>query len=96
MKCLVWDKGSERREGAKHVWASSEWSAAIKHTSSDKDGLTDGLYTKEGHEIQNLARDGRPVCVEDEHGNVTEWRVGVVEFEPVFGSVKVEAGNGNA
>ena len=94
MRYLVWHRDNGSRESAETIIDIYEQPTAVARmfARSDTDGMTDGLYTRDGHEIQNLARDGHPICVEDEAGNVTEWRVGVVEFEPVFRSVKVEGG----
>jgi len=81
----VWDPVSESGDHAPVRDVFDAEDAAADYAENDVDGHSDGVYTKNGREIDNLERDGRELVVENlETGERVVCRVGVVEFEPVY------------
>ncbi|NIR30243.1 MAG: hypothetical protein GWN84_13220 [Gammaproteobacteria bacterium] len=96
MKYRVWDKLNGSRESAVEIEAGSAYEAAEKYAEQDVDGKTDGCYTRRNMPIHSLRADGHPVIVEPTiyTGGAQKdvqrvFHVGVVEYEPQYGSVEV-------
>jgi len=83
----VWDELNGCRKTAQEIKADSFENAAILFAEQDCDGLSDGLYTNNGMPLRNLERQGHPVMVDDLQ-TTHRIRVGIVEFEPVYGAVR--------
>ncbi len=87
---MVWDELNGSREDAFSVDALDAEDAAKEYAEQDSDGLNDGLYTHEFRELHNLERQGQPISVElPETGEHWSFKVGVVEFEAVWGAHEV-------
>lgn len=81
----VWD--DMQGEGA--AWTVNEFNyaddVAVYYAETDVDGRGEGLYTdKHGMPLRSLKQQGHKVYVRDSTGYLTTWKVGVVEFEPIF------------
>lgn len=87
----VWDPFNGSEENAKAVKHCHPKLAAIEFAEVDCDGATDGIYYDAGCPIDNLQKDGIPILVKDEDGNVYRFKVGVVALEPIFLAVEDEA-----
>ena len=79
------------RQFPHEIEAFSADEAAEKYAEDDIDGNIDGIYTDEkGEPLWDLKKDGRLIIVEDAYGKVYRFRVGIVEYEPVYASVDAE------
>jgi len=88
---IVWDSLNSSEGSARRIVAYSARDAAIAYARKDSDGLTDGLYTNyTGDTISFLASEGHPISVRDDRGQIYQFRVGIVEFEPVFDAEEIE------
>lgn len=84
MNYLVWDMKLSSRTHAARIRADDPYDAAIIYAENDCDGLRKGLYTKNDEPLTNISRQGHPIAVEDQNGEVRVFRVGVADFEPLF------------
>lgn len=84
MNYLVWDMRDESRQTASRIRADDAYDAAIIYAENDIDGMRFGHYTNKGQPLTNISRQGRPIAVEDQNGEVRVFRVGVTDFEPLF------------
>lgn len=84
----VWDEYNADESGAKEYCENNPYDAAIAFAKADKDGLTDGLYLLNGRELSNLT-DGQPISVRAPDGTLHQFKVGVVEFTPLWMAVEV-------
>lgn len=70
------------------IIADTAEEAAIQYAEQDCDGQGDGLYTNHGGMPVHLSHEGVPLQVWGPDGKVHRFKVGIVEFEPVFGAVE--------
>jgi len=85
----VWDELNGDEDCPRLVKAASAYGAAIAYAERDCDGYADGLYRKSGGELHSL-RDGQPISVRDEAGELHRFRVGVIEFVARFAAIKAD------
>lgn len=81
----VWDKNSEEKHG-EYIDAFDAEDAAIQFAENAEDAAWVDLYTIDGEAMTDVETEGREVCVKTESGDLIVCRVGVVEFEPVYGA----------
>ncbi len=86
----VWDERNETVNEARVFLADSAEEAAIQYAQEDVDGLIDGIYTHNGLPHHDLEKGGWPISVWDAQGRITRWKVGITEFEPVFGACEAK------
>jgi hypothetical protein len=87
----VWDAVNCTEEEAEYIFEDDAKSAAIAYAEQDVDGGIDGIYTNEkGLPLNDLNKEGQPIFVRDSNDVLTRWRVGVVEFEPVYAASQEE------
>jgi len=82
----VWDEFNNEESRAAEISAESAEDAAESYAVSDIDGNIDGLYlSSNGGSISSLTREGQPISVRDSSGKMWRFRVGIIDFEPVWG-----------
>lgn len=86
----VWDELNQTEEDARAVDAFTPSGAAEAFAEADEDGICDGAYLLRGRPSPSLATHGQPVSVRNvATGELRRFRVGIVEYEPVFASCEV-------
>lgn len=84
-KFLVWDADNGDRESAVEINAYDAEFAACEYAEQDCDGNADGIYCHRNEPMNCVAKQGVLVCVVDaESGQVSRFRVGITEFDPVY------------
>ena len=87
---LVRDARDSDDTFARELYEASPAEAAIVYASNDTDWLAEGEYTYRGKPLSDLKEQGCQLLVRNvETGEVVKFRVGVVEFDPIFNAVSV-------
>ena len=82
----VWDATNSTEAGAWDIEAYDSEDAAREYADQDSDGQGDGSYTRGNQPIMSLERDGHLISVRHPDGSLSHWRVGIIEYEPVWGA----------
>jgi hypothetical protein len=85
----VWDEFNASEDTAWEIAADDAEEAAVLYAEKDVDGNTDGIYTCQGREMHNLTAQGQPVSVRCPDGTLKRFKVGIVEFEPVYKATEI-------
>jgi hypothetical protein len=85
----VWDELNAEESCAHEIEADDAEEAAIRYAEEDVDGGIDGIYMHEGGPKPSLRDHGQPISVRAPNGVLSRFKVGVMEFEPIFGAEEI-------
>ena len=93
---VVWDECNSSEEHALKIDAWCAVDAAEKYAEEDVDGNCDGIYLGDRSEPiwHDLKNNGQVICVRCPDGSLKRFAVGIVEFEPVYGSAELPEKDG--
>lgn len=91
----VWDELNSEEQFAQEIEAFDASDAAEEYAEQDMDGNCDGIYTETDRDgrrdvMMGVAKNGHPILVRAPDGTLRRFRVGIVEYLPVYMAEEVE------